>query len=81
MGVCCCVNLWVRQGNPGGGQGGWCWGCGGKWKKGGMPRGDDGPRDHREDHDEGLEKGGCRSGTEPRGGEEGIQIAYFVGFF
>lgn len=31
--------------------------------------------------DEGPEKGGRRSGTERRGGKEGIQIAYFVGFF
>lgn len=54
---------------------------GGKWKKEGTPRGGDGARDHREDHNEGLGKGGRRSGTEPRGGEEGIQIAYFVGFF
>lgn len=48
-------------------------------KKGGKPREGDGPR--TEDHNEGLGKGGCRRGTEQRGGKEGIQIAYFVGFF
>lgn len=47
-------------------------------KRGGCPG--DGARD-REDHSEGLEKGGRRRGTSQRGGKEGIQTAYFVGFF
>ena len=76
----CFTNLWVRQGNPGGGQGGRCWGCSGKRRKGGTPWGADGARD-QEVHNEGLEKGGHRRGTERRGGKEGIQIAHFVGFF
>lgn len=55
-------------------------GAGGGGEPRGWGPGRGGPWD-QEDRDEGLEKGGRRRGTKRRGGKEGIQIAYFVGFF